>query len=114
VSAKDLRRGIQEIRQALDVLEGKMEAQERFDEAVRDLGAAVGTVRGSAWEVLTNVHAQDLDGFLARLRVERATETCESVLADLYAETLPPSTPGLDVFGASLRELTRAWREIGQ
>jgi hypothetical protein len=36
---------------------------------------------------------------------------CEDVLADLHAETLPPNTPGLEVFHATLRELSKVWRE---
>jgi hypothetical protein len=91
-----------------------LEADESFDEAVRDLGLAVGNVRRSTWAVLTSAHSDNYENFLARLRVRRATETCEEVLSDLYADTVPATAPGLDLFQAALRELARACQEAAQ
>ncbi len=91
----------------LNVVETEVEAAEPSEEAVRALGEAVDGIRNHAWAALTAEHADDYDQYLATVQVRRAREACENVLADLYAETISSNMPGLEVFGATLRELSR-------
>ena len=107
MDSDELRRGLNELRWVLNVVETEVEAAEPSEEAVRALAEAVDGVRNNVWAALTAEHADDYDQYLAKVRVRRAREICEDVLADLYAETIPSNTPGLEVFGATLRELSR-------
>ena len=105
MSHEDLKKGIQHIRKALDVLESKVD--DRPSEGVRDLGLAVDDLRRGVWATLTSRHSGNYQDFLARIRIRRATECCEEVLADLHAETVTLNTPGLPVFHATLKELIK-------
>jgi len=105
MSNEELKRGIGQIRKALDLLDAFKGARESSSEGVRDLGLAVDNLRRGVWAVLTTRHSGNYDDFLARIRVRRATECCEDVLADLHAETVTKNTPGLDVFHATLRQV---------
>jgi hypothetical protein len=107
MSYDDLRRGVGQIRTALDVLEATVEKSNRPSEGVRDLGLAVDDLRRSVWAVLTTRHTGNYQDFLARIRIRRATESCEEMLADLHAETVTSNTPGLPVFHATIRELVK-------
>ena len=107
MSYDDLRKGVVQIRNALDVLEAKVGEEDRPSEGVRDLGRAVDDLRRSVWAVLTTRHSGNYQDFLARVRIRRATECCEELLADLHAETVTSNTPGLPVFHATLRELVK-------
>ncbi len=103
----ELQRGLNKLRGVLNVVETEVEAAEPSEEAVRALGEAVDGVRNNVWAALTAEHADDYDQYLAKVRVRRAREICDDVLADLCAETISSNTPGLEVFGATLRELSR-------
>lgn len=108
----ELRQGIDEIKSALNILDADLTPGGRPLEGVRDLGLAVDNIRRNVWAVLKAEHSGDYHGYLGKTRVRRATETCEDVLSDLYAETIAPNTPGLEVFHATLRELAKACSEI--
>jgi hypothetical protein len=101
----ELRQGVGQIRKALDALEAGV--GERPAEGVRDLSMAVDNLRRSVWAVLTTRHSGNYEDFLARIRVRRAKECCEDVLADLHAETVTRDTTGMPVFHATLRELVK-------
>lgn len=101
----ELRTEIDQLRNTLKAAGASLTTGDPSPEALHDLGLAVDNARKSLWAVLTAAHAGEYGAFLGRIRVRRATETCEDVLADLYAETLAPNTPGLEVFRATLREL---------
>ncbi len=107
MDSDELLRGLNKLRWVLDVVETEVAEAEPSEEAVRALGEAVSGVRNNVWEVLIAEHADDYDQYLAKVRVRRARETCDDVLADLYAETISRNMPGLEVFGATLRELSR-------
>ncbi|UCD23815.1 MAG: hypothetical protein JSW51_12380 [Gemmatimonadota bacterium] len=107
MSNEDLKKGIQHIRKALDVLEAKAGQADRPSEGVRDLGLAVDDLRRGVWATLTSRHSGNYQDFLARIRVRRATESCEEILADLHAETVTANTPGLPVLHATLKELVK-------
>ena len=107
MSYDDLRKGVGQIRTALDVLEASVEKEDPPSEGVRDLGLAVDDLRRSVWAVLTTRHSGKYQDFLARIRIRRATECCEDMLADLHAETVTSNTPGLSVFHATIRELVK-------
>ena len=108
MDSDELQRGLDELRSKLNVVEMEIAAAaEPSEEGLRALAAALNGIRNNVWAALTAEHADDYDEYLAKVRVHRARETCEDVLADLYADTIPPTMPGLDVFGATLRELSR-------
>lgn len=108
MTGEELRKTIQGLRSALSGIEDTTSLEELPEEGLRDLGLAVDNVRKSVWSTLSAEYADDFPGFLAKIRVRRANEICQDVLSDLYAETLPPNTSGLELFGATLRELSRA------
>ncbi len=109
MDSDELRTGLDKLRSALNIVEMEIAAAaaEPSQEAVRALGTALNGVRTNVWAVLTAEHADDYDQYLAKVRVRRARETCEEVLADLYADTIPLNMPGLEVFGVTLRELSK-------
>ena len=108
----DLRRGMDELRSALNIIEEGSSISAPPAAGLRDLGQAVDNVRKSAWAVLTAEHSGDYQGFLAKIRVRRAIELCQDVLTDLYSDTISPDMPGLAVLTATLTELSSACREV--
>lgn len=107
MSQEELRKSLDQLRRTLEVIDPDVAMENPPAEAIRALDRAVNGVRSDIWSVLTTQHADDYDTYLGKMRVRRATETCEDVLADLYTETLSSSLPGLEVFQATLRELSR-------
>jgi hypothetical protein len=112
VTDTELRDGLAELRATLDALDQRGGSTQQAVEELRLLGLAVDNLRNNLWAILTARYTKDYEGFLARIRVRRASETCEDVLADLYAETITPNMPGLDVFHATLREIDVIAREV--
>jgi len=102
---EELRDEIDRVRSALNILETGMAGGDDTSEAARDLGLAVDNLRRSVWAVLTTKHSGDYDGFLGRIRLRRAREICEEVLAELYAGTITVDTPGLFLFHEALRDV---------
>ena len=100
-----LRKDLQDLRSKLDIIDAEMSRGEPQREVVRAIEEAVSTVRGNLWTLLSAQHTDDAQGFLGKIRVRRATELCEDVLADLHADTLTKATPGRQVFHATLQEL---------
>jgi hypothetical protein len=98
----------------LEVLDARADAGEHPAEGVRDLGLAVDDLRRSVWAVLTTKHSGSYADFLARIRVRRATECCEEMLAELHAETVTRNTPGLPVFQATLKELAKLTGRVNE
>ncbi len=111
MSKQDLQRGIDEIRRALAKLDAGLSRGGHPSEGVRDVGLAVENLRRSTWAVLTARHSGDYDAFLAKIRIHRASEACEDLLSDLYAEALPPNMPGLRAFHTALKDLVEACKE---
>ena len=105
-----LRRDLQDLRSKLDIIDAEMSRGEPQRELVRAIEEAVSTVRGNLWTLLSAQHADDSQGFLGKIRVRRATELCEEVLADLHANTLAKTAPGRQVFHATLQELAAMCR----
>ena len=105
-----LRTSLDELRSKLDIIDAEMARGQPPAEALTAIERAVSAVRRDIWVLLTAPHANNIQSYTGKIRIRRATEMCEEVLADLHAETLPPNTPGLEVFHATLRELSRVWR----
>ena len=101
----EVRRGIKGVKEALAMLQAREPLGSDLSEGVRYLGSEVDSLRQSVWAVLTAQNAGDLAGFIGRVRIRRANELCQDVLADLYANTVPSNMPGLRVFNATLQEL---------
>jgi hypothetical protein len=110
MSHEELRSVLDEMRRALNVMDPAVTLEDAPAEAVRALGHAVDSVRSNVWTLLTAQHADEYQNYLGKIRVRRATETCEDILAELYADTLSRNIAGLDVFHATLRELARMCR----
>jgi hypothetical protein len=111
VSDQDLKKYIEELRDVLAVAESFLALDQMPPERVKDLGLAVDNLRTSVWVALRARHAGEQDELLARMRVRRAIDTCEEVLADLFTETLTSATPGFFVFHATLQELSQVCAE---
>ncbi|MBE0594272.1 MAG: hypothetical protein IH616_17935 [Gemmatimonadales bacterium] len=107
MSDQELRKHVEELRDVLSVAESFLSLDQIPPERVKDLGHAVDNLRTSVWVALRARHAGEQDELLARMRVRRAIDTCEEVLADIYAETLTAETPGFFVFHATLQELSQ-------
>lgn len=93
---------IRELRRTLDVFDQRFGGSDDLSEGLRDLSLSVDHLRRSIWAVLTAGHEEDLPAYLARVRVERARQSCEDVLADLTVETLTGDTPGINAFHTAL------------
>lgn len=106
-----LRTSLDELRSKLDIIDAELAWGQPPAEALTAIEHAVSAVRRDIWVLLTAPHSHDIQGYTSKIRIRRATEMCEDVLADLHAETLPSNTPGLEVFHATLRELSKVWRE---
>ncbi len=104
-SQEELREQMDRVRSILNILQADASAGQHPAEGARDLGKAVDDLRRTVWAVLTARHSGDYDSYLARIRVRRATESCEEVLAELYAGTLTPDTPGLFTLYAAISEI---------
>ena len=111
MSREALQNHIAKLRDALKMLPSD-EASELPREGLTDLGFAVDSVRKSVWGVLIAEHTGDYYDFLGKIRVRRATETCREVMADLQNHTISPTTPGFQVFHATLRELATAGHAV--
>lgn len=111
MSDQDLGKYIEELRDVLSVAESFLALDQMPPERVKNLGHAVDNLRTSVWVALRARHAGEQDELLARMRVRRAIDTCDEVLADLYAGTLTASTPGFFVFHATLQELSQVCAE---
>ena len=105
-----LRTSLDELRSKLDIIDAEMARGQPPAEALTAIEHAVSAVRRDIWALLTAQHPHDIQSYTGKIRIRRATEMCEEVLADLHAETLPLNTPGLEVFHATLRELSQVWR----
>jgi len=101
----EVRKGIKGVKEALAMLQAREPLGSDLSEGVRYLGSEVDSLRQSVWAVLTAQNAGDLAGFIGRVRIRRANELCQDVLADLYANAVPSNMPGLRVFNATLQEL---------
>ncbi len=102
----ELRSALSELRGALSVIDPDLAMDEAPRAAVEDLEKAVSGIRGSVWELLKTKHADDYDSYLGKMQLRRATEICEDVLSDLYANTMTSNTPGLHGFHSTLKELS--------
>jgi hypothetical protein len=106
INKDELRKRLAELRSKLDIIDGELGQGKTPPEAVAAVEQAVSTVRSNIWALLAAQHSEDYQQYLGRIRVRRATETCEEVLADLHADTVAPNAPGLEVFQATLHELS--------
>ena len=80
-------------------------------DGLRDLQVAIDGLRAHLWLMLKVGDEIQERAFVNRMRVRRARETCEEILADLDEGTVTSDTPGLSVLHATLRELSRALEE---
>lgn len=106
INKDELRKRLAELRSKLKIIDGELGHGKTPPEAVAEVEKAVSTVRSNIWALLAAQHSDDYQTYLGRIRVRRATETCEEVLADLHADTLAPSAPGIEVLHATLHELS--------
>jgi hypothetical protein len=75
-------------------------------EGMRDLGAAIDSLRTRVWLMLKAEHRAQEKKFVSRICVRRANETCEEVLADLYVGAITPDTPGYSELKSAVSELS--------
>lgn len=98
---------IRVLRSALDQVDRTVDAGVPR-ETIKALGDTVDSLRAKVWAYLTTHQAGALDRYMGEVRVKRAAEACEDVLAELYADALPSGTPGLELLRATLFELKKA------
>ena len=111
IDTESLLKEIEELRSALYVIDEDLTLGAPEPEAIRELAAAVNTIRRTVWGILKSRHPDAQQSFLARLRVARAIQICEDVLPDLSAETVHSHTPGFSIYHSTLTELSQAFRE---
>lgn len=112
MSNQELRKGLDELRGKLAIIETEMQQGQPPEQAVQAVEEAVSTARANVWALLTARHSDDYESYLTRTRIRRATEVCEDILADLHADTLSPHMVGLGVFRATLRELSDTYTRM--
>ena len=104
----ELQSQIDKLRAVLTVMDTNLELGRIPSEGMHDLQKTIDGLRANVWVLLKAWHRTQEQSFVTRMRVRRARETCDEVLADLSAGTLPAETPGYSVFRATLRELAQA------
>ena len=98
---EELRISISRLRRALETTE-KPDAD---NEVPDDVGLSVDDLRRSLWGALTTTFATDAEEYLVAMRVRRASEMLQDLLADLYTGTLSMRAPGTDELRAVTSEL---------
>jgi len=106
-----LRLQLDKLKAVLSVVDSNVALGLTPSEDMRDLQQAIDGLRANVWVILKAGHQEQEQAFVNRMRVRRARETCEEVLADLYAGTLTADTPGLTIFHATASELHRTLEE---
>ncbi len=76
------------------------------------LGLAVDDLRRTLWGALTTTFASDAQDYLIDMRVRRASEMCQDILADLLTGAMTPQTPGTDELATAVRDLRTAIQGI--
>jgi hypothetical protein len=105
-----LRKGLGDLRSRLELFDEELGQGKSTPENIQAVEHAVSAVRANLWALLAEQHTGDYESYLGKTHVRRATETCEDILADLHAETILPTTPGLEVFHAALRHVSEHCR----
>lgn len=105
-----LRKGLSDLRRRLELFDEELGQGQSTPDNIRAVERAVSAVRANLWELLAAQHSGDYRSYLGKTHVRRATETCEDILADLHAETILPTTPGLEVFHTALRHVSQRCR----
>jgi hypothetical protein len=105
-----LRKGLGDLRNKLELFDEELGQGQSTPDNIRAVEHAVSAVRANLWALLAAQHSGDYQSYLGKTHVRRAKETCEDVLAELHAETILPTTPGLEVFHAALRHVSEHCR----
>lgn len=105
MSQEELRGAIDKLRSEVTLLDG-MSLEDPPPERLRDLGWAVDDIRRTVWAIMLAEHSGDYDVFLGQVRVRRANDTCQDVLADLG--DMAPDTEGLEALHTTLQALSQA------
>jgi hypothetical protein len=105
-----LRQGLDQLRSALSIIDADATLGELPPQSLQDLKVAVDSVRQILWSAAVAQHTGDYEAFLGRVRVRRATETCQELMSDLDTGTVTGNTPGLEVVHAALRQLAGAFK----
>ena len=98
---KELRISISRLRRALETTE----TPDGENEVPNDVGLSVDDLRRSLWGALTTTFATDAEEYLVTMRVRRASEMLQDLLADLYTGALSMRAPGTDELRAVTSEL---------
>ncbi len=104
----EVRSQISEVRRAIELIDVEGPQGATSSEGVRDLGQAVDNLRQSIWAVLTDAQVGDLNEYIGKVRVARATQRCGDVLVELAAAAIAPNASGLDALKGTLRQLVGA------
>jgi hypothetical protein len=107
----ELRDQVDKLRALLIVADANPALELDPSEGLRDLQVTIDRLRAHLWMLLKTQDESAEQAFVVRMRVRRARETCEGILADLDEGTVTAGTPGLPVLHATLRELSRALEE---
>jgi len=98
---EELRISISRLRRALETTE----TPDAEDEVPDDVGLSVDDLRRSLWGALTTTSVTDAEEYLATIRVRRAGEILQDLLADLHTGALSMRAPGTDELRAVTSEL---------
>ncbi len=101
---EELEVSVAQLRRALDTV-GKSGSNGDVPE---DVGLAVDDLRRSLWGALTTTFAADAEEYLVEMRIRRAGEMLQDLLADLYTGTLSIRAPGTDELRTTTAELRAA------
>ena len=99
---------VDKLRAVLTVMDTNLALGIAPSEGMRDIQQAIDGLRANTWVMLKAWHRTQEQAFVSRMRVRRARETCDEVLADLCAGALTADTPGYSVFRATAHELAQA------
>ncbi len=107
---EELRTSISRLRRALETTQ----TSDAENEVPHDVGLAVDDLRRSLWGALTTTFAADAEEYLVTMRVRRASETLQDVLAELYTGALSIRAPGTEELRVLTSELRTSLEGMSQ
>jgi hypothetical protein len=104
--SEDLVKRVEDLKNALGMIESELASEETPPQGLADFKAAVDSIRLSVWAILTAAHSDDYDRYIGKYRLRRLTEMMGSMVADAEADAIPRATDEFQAFCAVLADLS--------
>ncbi len=104
MSTETLKEQVDNLKSALQSIEGELAQREVPKEGLEDLKRAVDNIRRTVWALITAAESPDkYELILARFRLNRAMELCQQVVLDINASFIPIDSAELRRFHVTMK-----------